>query len=463
MSENQEQTNKSPTSVSGQKRQVNLSSQANTKRPNLFQSLILDITPLKASRDFRLLFIGQAFSYFGSMMRFAVLPWQMYRLTESSLAVGMLELVAFVPMFFAAFIGGALADYIDRKRLIRLTETGLAITSAMLIVNSLLPQPKIWVLFVVAALFAALNGLQRPAREAITPRIVSPEQIPAVAALNSFRFSASAIVGPAVGGIIAVKLGPVFAYSIDCATYIISLVTVLMIKASPAPPDADRPSLQSIKEGIRYAKSRQELLGTYLIDLNAMFFGMPMALFPAIAENYGKSESIGFLYAAPAVGSLLISLFSGLFGRTNKHGLAITISAGIWGVAIIFFGFANSLWVGLLFLAIAGAADAVSGLYRMTVWNQSIPDHLRGRLAGIEMISYMTGPYLGNAEAGIVATIFNLRTSIVSGGVLCVLGTVVLAAMLPKFLSYDAREGMKRKKEEEGARAVAASDIRALQ
>lgn len=387
------------------------------------------------------------------MMRFAVLPWQMFHLTKSTFKVGMLELVAFVPMFFAAFIGGAFADYFDRKQLIRLTETGLAITAAILLINSLLPQPKVWVLFVVTALFAGLNGLQRPAREAITPTIVPPEQLTAVAALNAFRFSFSTIVGASIGGIIAVKFSAAFAYSFDLATYVISLITVLMIKASPPPPDADRPSWQAIKDGIAYAKSRQELMGTYLVDINAMFFGMPMALFPAIAESYGRPEAVGFLYAAPAVGSFVISLFSGAFGSVNRHGLAITISAGIWGVAIIIFGFANSLWFGLFFLAVAGAADAVSGLYRMTVWNQSIPDHLRGRLAGIEMISYMTGPYLGNAEAGIVASIFSLRASIVSGGIFCVLGTLGLAALLPKFLSYDAREGLKHKEEEERLRA----------
>ena len=420
----------------------------------LVKAVALDITPLTTSRDFRLLFIGQAFSYFGSMMRFAILPWQVYELTNSSFAVGMLGLVEFVPMFFTAFIGGALADYIDRKRLIWLTETGMALTAGILIFNSLLPQPRVWIIYVVAALFAGLNGLQRPAREAIVPRIVPPEQMTAVAALNSLRFSFGMIVGASFGGIIAVKFGTALAYSIDCITFVISLITILMIRATPPPPDADRPSWQSIKEGLRYAKSRQELMGTYLIDLNAMFFGMPMALFPAIAVSYGKPESVGFLYAAPAVGTFFISLFSRMFGRVNRHGLAITISAGIWGVAIIIFGFSNSLWVGLFFLAIAGAADAVSGLYRMTVWNQSIPDHLRGRLAGIEMISYMTGPYLGNAEAGIVATIFNLRTSIVSGGVLCVAGTLALAVVLPKFLRYDARDGMKRKKEEEAVRTA---------
>lgn len=420
----------------------------------LVKAIAIDITPLTTSRDFRLLYIGQVFTYFGSMMRFAILPWQMYELTKSSFAVGMLGLVEFVPMFFAAFIGGALADYIDRKRLIWLTETGMAITAGILIFNSLLPQPKIWVIYVIAALFAGLNGLQRPAREAIVPRIVPAEQMAAVAALNSLRFSFGMIVGASVGGIIAVKFGSALAYFIDFITFVISIITILMIKASPPPLDADRPSWQSIKAGLRYAKSRQELLGTYLIDLNAMFFGMPMALFPAIAVSYGKPESVGFLYAAPAIGTLFISLFSRMFGRVNRHGLAITISAGIWGVAIIIFGLSNDLWVGLFFLAIAGAADAVSGLFRMTVWNQSIPDHLRGRLAGIEMISYMTGPHLGNAEAGLVAHLFSLRASIVSGGVFCVVGTIALAAMLPKFLSYNAQEGIRRKEEEEKARAV---------
>jgi MFS family permease len=419
----------------------------------LLSAVAIDIAPLRVSRDFRLLFIGQTFSYFGSMMRYAVLPWQMYQLTKSNFAVGMLGVVEFVPMFFAAFIGGALADYIDRKRLIWLTEIGLALTAAILIFNSLLDQPRVWVIFVVAGAFAGLNGLQRPAREAITARIVPPEYMPAIAALNSFRFSVGAIVGPSIGGVIAAKLGSEIAYSIDFFTYVISLGTVLMIKAVPPPQDADKPSLQSIVEGVRYAKKRQELLGTYLIDLNAMFFGMPMALFPSIAEGFGRSESVGLLYAAPAVGSLVISLVSGWLGNVNRHGLAITVSAGLWGVAIIFFGLVNSFWLALFFLAAAGGADTISAVYRMTVWNQTVPDYMRGRLAGIEMISYMTGPQLGNAEAGIVASLAGIRASVVSGGILCVLGTFALAALLPKFIAYDAREGMKQKEAEEAARA----------
>jgi MFS family permease len=422
----------------------------------ILAAITIDVTPLKTSRDFRLLFIGQAVSFFGSMMTYVVLPWQMYQLTKSSFAVGMLGAVEFVPILLMSCVGGALADYVDRRKLLRFTEVGLACITGILILNSLLRQPKVWVLFVCAALFAALNGLQRPSREAITPRIVAPEEMPAVAALNSLRFSAGAIAGPALAGVLAAAFGASLTYSIDLLTFIVSLVTLWMMRAAPPPIDAERPSLRSISEGLRYAKSRPELLGTYLVDINAMFFGMPMALFPAIAESFGNA-SVGLLYAMPAVGSLIATLTSGWTNRIHKHGLAVIIAATVWGIAIIGFGLANSLWLALVCLALAGGADMVSGLFRMTIWNQTIPDHLRGRLAGIEMVSYTTGPMLGNAEAGIVASLFSIRTSVISGGILCVLGSGLLAVLLPSLLHYDGRAGLARKESEEEARARAAT------
>jgi MFS family permease len=421
-----------------------------TKR-GVLSALTLDLTPLKASRQYRLLFTGQFVSGFGSAISYVVLPWQMYQLTKSSFAVGMLGVVEFVPMFLMAFVGGALADYIDRRRLILLSEVGLALCCAVLVANSLLARPHVWVLFLIAALFAGLNGIHRPAHEALTPRLVDPQQLPAVAALNSLRYNFNFIIGPAVAGVIAASLGAAFAFAIDAATFIASIVTLLLIRSVPAPLDADRPSLRSVIEGLKYARSRQELLGTYLIDLNAMFFGMPMALFPAIAESFG-GVAVGLFYAMPAVGSLAVTLTSGWTKRIHKHGLAVTIAGTAWGLAIIGFGMANRLWLALLFLAMAGAADMVSGLFRMTIWNQTIPDHLRGRLASIEMISYMTGPYLGNGEAGLVASLFGLRASVVSGGVLCVLGSGLLALLLPAFLRYDGREGLARKQAEEAER-----------
>jgi len=226
-----------------------------------------------------------------------------------------------------------------------------------------------------------------------------------------------------------------------------------MMRATPPPPDADRPSLRSLMEGLRYARGRPELMGTYLIDINAMFFGMPMALFPAIATKFGGA-SVGLLYAAPFAGAFVASLASSWSARVNRHGLAVTVAAGLWGLAIVAFGFAEHLWLALLCLAIAGAADMVSGLFRMTIWNQTIPDHLRGRLAGIEMVSYMSGPMLGNAEAGIVASLFSIRASVVSGGILCVLGTGLLALAYPAFVLYDGRAGVLRKQREEAERAA---------
>lgn len=434
-----------------------LPEQTESNRRSLLRAFAIDLSPLKASRDYRLLFLGQFISAFGSAISYVVLPWQMYQLTKSTFAVAMISLAEFVPMFVMAFVGGALADFIDRRRLIVIAEIGLTVCCGLLVANALLAQPRAWVLVVIAALFAALNGLHRPALEALTPRLVAPELMPAVAALGMFRWSFSFIVGPALAGLIAASLGAAFAFSLDAATFIISIIALLLIRSVPMPvklDDDERPSLKSVVEGLKYAGGRQELLGTYLIDINAMFFGMPIALFPAIAESFGGA-SVGLFYAMPAVGSLVISLTSGWAGRINRHGLAVTIAAAVWGAAIIVFGLVGNLWLALFFLALAGAADGVSGVFRMTIWNQTIPDHMRGRLAGIEMISYLTGPYLGNAEAGIVASAFGLRASVVSGGVLCVVGSVVLGLLLPKFIRYDGREGLARKQAEEAARMSA--------
>src|ERR1051326_1866868 len=197
---------------------------------SVVSALTIDVRPLKASRDYRLLYAGQFVSAFGSAINYVVLPWQIYQLTKSSFAVGMLGVAEFVPMFLLAFVGGALADYVDRRRLILLTEAGMAACCGMLIANALLPQPRASVLFLVAALVAALNGLHRPALEALTPRLVSPEQLPAVAALNSIRFNFSFIVGPRLAGIIAATFGAAFAYSINAVTFIVSLVMVSLIR-----------------------------------------------------------------------------------------------------------------------------------------------------------------------------------------------------------------------------------------
>jgi MFS family permease len=415
------------------------------------RSLALDLTPLVESRDFRLLFAGQAVSFFGSMMTMVAVPWQVYQLTRSSLAVGMLGVAEFAPVFVTAFVGGALADAFDRRRMLRITEALIAALTAILIFNSLLARPRVWVVFAATALFAALNALQRPSLDALVPRLVKPEQMPAAIALRSLSGTTGMIAGPALGGLLVATLGPAATYSVDLSTFAASLVALWLMRAAPPPPGADAPSLRSILEGLRYARSRQELLGTYLVDINAMFFGMPMALFPAIAEGFGGS-SVGLLYAAPAAGALCVTLTSAWTKRIERHGLAVALAAASWGAAIVAFGFAPALWVALLCLAVAGASDMVSGLFRSLIWNQTIPDRLRGRLAGIEMVSYTTGPLLGNAESGVVAGLFGVRVSVVSGGLLCLAGTALLSLLLPAFIRYDGREGLARKRAEEEAR-----------
>jgi len=419
------------------------------------RSVALDLTPLRLSRDYRLLFAGYAVTFFGSMMTFVVLPVQLYELTGSTLAVGLLSAVEFVPLILMAFVGGALADAVDRRLMLRVTESLLALGTLGLVFNSLLAEPRAWVLYVCAAGFATLNGLQRPSLEALVPRLVPPEQIPAAAALNSVRAEIGMIGGPVVGGLLYASFGAAVSYFIDFLSFAVCLGLLWRMRAVPPPAGADRPGVRTVLEGLRYARGRPELMGTYLVDINAMFFGMPMALFPAIAAGLGASGSVGLLYAAPAVGALLVSLTSGWARRVNRQGLAVALAAGAWGLAVVGFGFAASLWAAVLFLVLAGAADMVSGLFRSTIWNQTIPDHLRGRLAGIEMVSYMTGPLLGNARAGGVAQYMGVQTSVVSGGVLCVAGTALLALALPAFLRYDGRAGLARKLAEEEERASA--------
>jgi MFS family permease len=414
--------------------------------------MFLDITPLRVSRDYRLLFFGQLISFFGSMMTFIVVPWQMFELTQSSAMVGYIYLAEFVPMFLLAFVGGALADAVDRRKMLQLTEIGQAVTTGVLLVNSLLLQPRIWVLYVAVALHAGLAALQRPAFESLIQKIIPVDLMAAVAALNSIRWSVGAIISPAIAGIVAVQFGATVAYIIDLVTFVGTILAVFLISAAAAHENADRPSLRSILEGWRYALSRKELLGTYLIDIAAMFFAMPQALYPALAVMYG-AEYVGFFPAAIAAGALLASLTSGWTKNVHRHGLMVTLAAVFWGVAIMFFGLSESIWLALFFLLAAGFFDMISGIFRGAIWNQTIPNFLRGRLASIEMISYLTGPMLGGAKMGVVAEIFGTRTALVSGGVLSIVAVVGLAALLPKFIAYDGREGIKQKEIEEARRA----------
>ena len=402
----------------------------------------VDVAPLRRHRDFRLLFVGQGVSYFGSMITYVALPYQAYQLSGSSLVVGLLSLAELLPLLVTAFVGGALADAFDRRRLVQIAELGLAVFAGVLVFNSTLSQPRLWVLFVVGAAMAGLDGIQRPPLDALIPRLVDREELLPASALDSLRSNVGRVAGPALAGVLIAVLGLPLTYTIDVATFGVSLLALALMRAVPPPPGAERPSLRGIAEGFRYARSRPELVGTYGIDLIAMFFAMPLALFPAFAEEFGGAGALGLLYAAPSIGSLVATATSGWTARVHRHGMAVVWAAAGWGVAVTAFGLAPNLGLAILLLALAGGADMISGIFRGAIWNTTIPDHLRGRLAGIEHVSYSAGPLLGNVRAGAVAGFAGIRGSIVSGGVLCVAGVAVAALLLPAFRRYDAREGL---------------------
>jgi MFS family permease len=405
-----------------------------------WRALVIDVGPLRRHREFRLLWFGYGVTYLGSMITYVAVPYQVFAITHSSAAVGLLGLVEFAALMSMAFVGGALADAVDRRWMIRVTEAVLALVSVGLVVNALLPRPSLAVLFVAAGLTIGIDSLQRPSLEAMLPRLVPREELTAAGALSTVRQVVGMIAGPALAGVLIAVVGLPATYGVDVATFAVSLAVLAMMRAVPPPPDASRPSLRSVAQGLRYARSRPELLGTYLVDFNAMFFGMPNALFPALAAHYGGARVLGLLYAAPAVGSFVATVTSGWTARIDRHGLAVLWAAGLWGVAVIGFGLAPWLWAALLALVAAGAADMVSGLFRMVIWNSTIPDTLRGRLAGIELVSYASGPMLGNVEAGAVAAATGPRLSVDIGGIACVAGTLALAVALPAFRRYDRRQ-----------------------
>jgi MFS family permease len=406
----------------------------------LLRVVAIDIGPLRRHREFRLLYIGQAVSFAGSMITYVAVPFQVYELTGSTLTVGLLGLAELVPLLGTALLGGALADAHDRRRLVLVADATLLLLALVLVANALLAEPQVWVLFVVAAGMSAAGGLQRPPLDAMLPRLVPREDLAAASALDGFRGNAGQIAGPALAGVLIATLGLGATYAVDAASFLVSLAALARMRAVPAPAEAAPPSLARVREGLRYAGSRQELTGSYAVDINAMLFGIPIALFPAVADRYGGPELLGLLYAAGPVGAVLFTLMSGWVGKVRRHGKAIALSAGSYGVAIVVFGLADALPLALVALAVAGASDMSSVIFRQTLWNRTIPDHMRGRMAGIEQLSYSIGPTLGTARSGAVASVTSVPFSIAAGGAVCVAGTVILSALLPRFWKYEANE-----------------------
>ncbi len=397
----------------------------------------LDLAPLKKYRDFKILWSSGFVSRLGSMATYVTLPYQLWHSTHSYFASAILGVVEIVPLILASTIGGVLADHHDRQKIVWMTEAGALFATGLLLINSYFSHPSILVLYFVGALYATIDGFQRPSMGAIAPQLVSHDDQPAANALNSMSSNFATIAGPSLGGLMIQGLGVSSVYIFNLVTFAISVALLMKIKKTPIANQGKRPGFTSVFDGFSYAWNRKDLLGTYIVDLLAMILAMPNVLFPAWVEKINKSWSLGLFYAAGTVGALLVGFFSSLMGRFKKHGRGVVVGALAWGAAIFLAGTTNQLWIILFSLIAAGGADMISVYYRSAIWNQSITDDFRGRLASIEQLSYSVGPLLGQLRAASLASWSNLRFSVSFGGVSCIFFIILALFFLPKMWSYD--------------------------
>jgi len=400
-----------------------------------FRRVLLDVTPLRDSAQYRLLYFGLLVSQVGRQVTVVAVPYQAYVITESSLVVGLVSLAQLGPLLIASVIGGAIADAVDRRKLLLLTQLALAGTSVALALNAMLPSPALWPLFVFSALNAAFSAVDAPTREAAVPNLVQRSQLASAYALQQIGLQLAQVLGPAMGGLVIARASLAAAYWIDVGTFVCAVVMILGLRPMPPHGGGRKVGLASIIEGFQFLKGRRVLQSTFIIDLNAMVFGMPRALFPELGTTVfgGGAATVGLLYAAPGVGAAISALTSGWVSRVHRQGRAVLIAVAGWGVAITLFGLTSTLWLGLLMLAIAGGADVLSAVFRNVILQLRVPDRLRGRLSAVQIAVVTGGPRLGDFEAGAVAALTSARFSVVSGGVACTAGVVLLHLLVPSF------------------------------
>jgi MFS family permease len=400
----------------------------------------IDVSPLRDYPSFRRLWIGQAITFAGSEIALVALPFQVYALTHSTLALGLFALTSLVPLLTLTLAGGAVADALDRRRLLLVTETLQALAVGGLVVNALAPHPSVVALFALATAVEICFSVGVGSMRSLPQRLVPPEAYVKASALDSIYYGIGGVAGPAVAGVLIASAGLAVVYAVGAVSFAGSVLALRGLPPIPPHPDADRPSLRSVAEGLRFVVGEKTILGFFLVDTNAMIFGMPLALFPAIADRrFGDATLVGYLYAAPAAGALLAGLASGWVAHVRRQGLVVVVAAAAWGVAITAFAFADRFWLALLLVALAGLADQVSAIFRSTMLLALTPDRLQGRVRGIEFMQVASAPSLGNLEAGAVASLTSIRFSVASGGLLCVAGTLLSAAAVPALLRYDAR------------------------
>jgi MFS family permease len=399
----------------------------------------IDLTPLRVSKQYRRLYTAGFITALGSQATYVAVPFQLKQLTHSTLAVGAIGLVELAPLVFFGFYGGVLADRLNRRRLIISMEVTLMLTTVMLVVNAFLSHPLVWILYLDAALAAAASSLQRPSIEALNQLFVSHQLQRSASTLANVRYTTASIIGPALGGLAAVAFGAGAVYIANVVTFTFSLLLLFTLQATPPQLASNVSDVAALREGLRYARSRPDIVGTYIIDLLAMILAFPVVMLPFVATRFHETYALAILYTGLPAGALIATLTSRWTRHVHRYGRAVVISAALWGLGIALFGFSSSLWLVLVGLAIGGGADSVSGIFRSTMWNESIPPEVRGRMAGIEMISYSLGPTAGQFRAGVMAAWTTLRFSLTFGGLACTGSVAVVTAALPSLWSFDAR------------------------
>jgi len=413
------------------------------RRRDRLRGLIVDVEPLRRDRDFRLLWIGQVVSGLGRQVTTIVLPYQLYVLTGTPLAIGALALVQVVPIMAFSLGGGVVADAVDRRRLLLLTQAGLAAASVALAGLALLPATPVLAIYAVAFVAAGLGAIDQPARSSAVPRLVPRERLPAAIALGQLNFQAAGVVGPAIGGLVLATLGIAACYVFDAITFAAAIGALVLIAPIPPAHGAVRPSLAAIAEGLRFARRRRAILATFAVDLNAMIFGMPTALFPILALDVFRvgPAGLGLLAAAPAAGAVIGALLTGWVGRVRRTGRAVLWASAGWGLAIVAFGLCTfSFPLALVFLAAAGAADVITAVLRSAIVQLITPDGLRGRVTSIHILVVTGGPRLGDVEASAVASLAGAQLSVVSGGLLCLAGLAAIVRSFPELAAFDMRK-----------------------
>lgn len=407
-----------------------------------FRRTTIDLTPLRVSPAYRRLLIGDAVSVLGTQITAVAVPIQVYEQTRSAAAVGLVGLAGLLPLIVFGLYGGAIADAVDRRRLVLVTTAGQAVLSSILLLQALADVRSTALLYAVIAAQAGLFAVDSPARSAITPRLLPVDLLPAANALRQVEFNIGVTVGPLLAGVLVAGPGYAWAYGLDALTFAATLWSVFKLPSMAPEGGGRKAGTASVLEGLAFLRTSPILLMTFVVDLIAMVFAMPRALFPVLAEQVygGGPQTAGALYSALAAGALVGALFSGWFGRVHRQGLAVLVAIVAWGVSITLFGLTDQLWFGLLMLAAAGVSDMVSAVFRSAILQSAAPDEMRGRLGGVFIVVVAGGPRLGDGRAGLGSELVGPQGAVVAGGLVVVALTAACAAAVPRFRQYDVRQ-----------------------